>query len=36
MNVFGVLLGFACPMIFIDNYTAGSPLTEAQKSDYES
>ena len=35
MNVFGVLLGFLMPMIFVDDYSSGAMLTEAQKSSYE-
>ena len=35
MNVFGVLLGYLFPIIFVDSYTDGDPLNEAQIKSYK-
>ena len=35
MNVFGVLLGYLLPVLFVDSYTEGEALTEAQRNSYK-
>ena len=34
MNLFGVLVGFLLPMIFIDDYEEGDHLTKQQEADF--
>ena len=34
MNVFGVLLGFLLPMLFIGDYAEGEELNEGQKDEF--
>jgi len=35
MNVFGVLLGYLLPFFFVDSYTEGDVITDAQRESYK-